>query len=378
MNWLKSTLASVAGTQEPIYGPDAIQSVAKQAESTPYTELTKDDLKWRAYQYTCVETQTFYVMSDQGTFAMVQIIYSNVAGIHVTCQLTTKIFNLKSDAPPKWHSDTLYNYMFDEGMYSFGADNLSVTLNEEGDAYTFRSSVNEDNIVNLTFKRTAPGFVVGKDGTSYFGTDPENPWGSMLHAFWPRCDVEGTIQTKDETFDFKGRGQYIHALQGMKPHHAAARWNFINFQTPSYSAVMMEYTTPPSYGSTTVNVGGITKDGEIIYAGATNSATHTECSQDQESDWPEPKSIKWVWEGKTSDGKDVYAEVDGPLGERLDRIDVMAEVPGFVKAIAGSVAGTRPYIFQYSPKEKLPLKLKIGDSETQEEGWMFSEATFIS
>lgn len=110
--------------------------------------------------------------------------------------------------------------MFDEGMYSFGADNLSVTLNEEGDAYTFRSSVNEDNIVNLTFKRTAPGFVVGKDGTSYFGTDPENPWGSMLHAFWPRCDVEGTIQTKDETFDFKGRGQYIHALQGMKPHHA--------------------------------------------------------------------------------------------------------------------------------------------------------------
>ena len=108
----------------------------------------------------------------------------------------------------------------------------------------------------------------------------------------------------------------------------------------------MEFTTPPSYGSTTVNVGGITKDGEIIYAGATNTATHTESTQDPESEWPEPTSIRWLWEGKMSDGKDVHAEVDSPLGPRLDRIDVMAEVPGFVKAIAGSVAGTKPYIFQ--------------------------------
>lgn len=110
--------------------------------------------------------------------------------------------------------------MFDESMLSFGADNLAVTLNEEGDTYTIKSAVNEDSLVNLTFKRTAPGFVVGKDGTSYFGTDPQNPWGSMSHAFWPRCAVEGTITTKEQNFDLKGRGLFIHALQGMKPHHA--------------------------------------------------------------------------------------------------------------------------------------------------------------
>jgi hypothetical protein len=128
----------------------------------------------------------------------------------------------------------------------------------------------------------------------------------------------------------------------------AARWNFVNFQTPSYSAVMMEYTTPPSYGSTVVNVGGIVKDDEIIYAGATNSATHTASANDADSNWPAPTSIKWVWEGKSKDEKDVRAELEGPLGDRLDRIDVMAEVPGFIKTIAGSVAGTRPYIFQVS------------------------------
>lgn len=74
-------LANVAGTQEPIYGPEAIQTVTAQTEAltTPYRELTKDDLRWRAMQSTCVETQTFYLFSDSGELAMLQVIYSNVA-----------------------------------------------------------------------------------------------------------------------------------------------------------------------------------------------------------------------------------------------------------------------------------------------------------
>ena len=69
----------MAGTQEPIYGPSAIRSVAEQAKETPYTELTKDDLKWVAMESTCVETQTFYLMADNGLLGMAQVIYSNVA-----------------------------------------------------------------------------------------------------------------------------------------------------------------------------------------------------------------------------------------------------------------------------------------------------------
>jgi len=77
--WAQQTLANVAGTQEPIYGPDAIQPVTKQAQDTPYTELTKDDLRWAVMDSTCVETQTFYLLSDSGLFGMAQVIYSNVA-----------------------------------------------------------------------------------------------------------------------------------------------------------------------------------------------------------------------------------------------------------------------------------------------------------
>lgn len=108
----------------------------------------------------------------------------------------------------------------------------------------------------------------------------------------------------------------------------------------------MEFTTPPAYGSTVVNVGGIVCDGEIICAGASNSAQHTEIKGDPENEWPEPSAAKFLWSGVTKDGKPVKAELAGSLGKRLDRVDVMAKVPGFIKSIVGGVAGTKPYIYQ--------------------------------
>lgn len=119
-----------------------------------------------------------------------------------------------------WSSDPISNFEFDEAKLSFQGDGCAITLSEDGTAYTIKSVTNEATIVNLTVSQKAPGFQVGKDGKSYFGSDPKNPWGSMRHAFWPRCQVEGSIITKDGPVDFKGRALFIHALQGMKPHHA--------------------------------------------------------------------------------------------------------------------------------------------------------------
>jgi hypothetical protein len=67
------------GTEEPEYGAEAIQAVTAQAVKTPYTVLTKDDLKWKAQETgTCVETQTFYIMTDEGKVCSVQMIFNNV------------------------------------------------------------------------------------------------------------------------------------------------------------------------------------------------------------------------------------------------------------------------------------------------------------
>ncbi|KAK8160832.1 oxidative stress survival, Svf1-like protein [Phyllosticta citrichinensis] len=376
-NWAKQQLANVAGTQEPIYGPDAIQPVTKQAQETPFTELTRADMKWRALDFTNVETQTFYMTADNGIIGMAQVIYSNVAGLRTTCQFSSKIFYQDGGKTPHlWSTDPLNNVHFGEGNYNFYADNCSLELSEDGNTYTIKSSTNKQSVVDLKFTKTAPGFVMGKDGTSYFGTDPANPWGSMRHAFWPRCKVEGSVLTKTGEIDFTGRGMFVHALQGMKPHHAAARWNFVNFQSPTYSAVMMEFTTPPSYATTTVNVSAIATDGKLIVANPNGTAAHTEKRQDSENDWPEPFAAAFTWNGKTVDGQqDLHAELSGSLGPRTDRVDVMAEVPGFIKTLVASAAGTKPYIYQYTPK--LPIKIKIGGEEKVEEGTLFTEATFI-
>jgi len=329
---------------------------------------------------TCVETQQFYLMAPSGHIGFAQIIYSNVAGIRTTCQFNSKIFYPKSENKPNlWASDQLNNVEISDNKLNFYADDLAFELSEDGTTYSIKSMINEGSTVNLTIKRVAPGFQVGKDGRSYYGTDTKAPWGTMRHVFWPRNTCEGTIVTSDGPISFDGgKALFIMALQGMKPHHAAGKWSFCDFQGPNYSAVMMEFTTPPSYGSTVVNVGGIAKGDEIIYAGATNTVTHTKVKEDTENDWPEPEEVKFEWNGKTKDGKAVNAVLAGPLDARLDRVDVMAEVPGFVKTIVSAAAGTKPYIYQYSPHEHpISLKLKVGDEEIAEEGVLFSEATFI-
>ncbi|KAG5916996.1 putative cell survival pathways protein [Claviceps africana] len=375
-NWAKQQLANVAGTQEPIYGPSAIKSVAEEATETPYTEITRDDLKWKGLESTCVETQSFYLMSDNGDIALAQVIYSNVAGMRTTCQFNSKIFSKDASKPHLWCSTPLNNFEFSEDKTGCYADDCALELSEDGNEYTIKSMNDERSIVNLKITRTAPGFVVGKTGTTKYGTNLEKPWGTIRHAFWPRCAAEGTITTPDGPVDFKGRAMYSFALQGMKPHHAAAKWNFANFQSPNYSAIMMEFTTPASYGTTLVNVGGIAKDGEILTAGSGHEVVHIEVKKDADNEWPEPSSVKFEWKGTEKDVKPMSATVEGPLGERSDRVDVMAEVPGFVKSIVAAAAGTKPYIYQYTPK--MTLKLKIGDEEITEEGQLFMEATFIT
>ncbi len=231
-------------------------------------------------------------------------------------------------------------------MASFMGTDCAVELSDDATFYTIKSMNDERSIVNLKVTRTAPGFQAGRTGNTLYGTDLEQPWGTMRHAFWPRCVAEGTITTKDGPIDFKGRAFFAHALQGMKPHHAAARWNFLDFQGPEYSAMVMEFTTPPSYGSTVVTVGAIARDGEIVTAGCQPPVQHVAVRQDSESEWGEPTEVRYTVEGTTKDGKKVEAVIEGSLDERLDRVDVMAEVPGFVKKIVAGAAGTKPYIYQ--------------------------------
>lgn len=138
---------------------------------------------------------------------------------------------------------------------------------------------------------------------------------------------------------------------------------------------MMEYTTPPSYGSTVVNVGGIATDGKILCAGSSNSAKHSEIKGDPENNWPEPGAVAFSWNGTDAEGQAVEALVEGSLGTRLDRVDVMAEVPKFVKQIVAGAAGTKPYIYQvnlliYSLLNQPLISYPVwSQAQHQDQGW---------
>ena len=153
-------------------------------------------------------------------------------GIHTTCQFNTKIFYPEEGTPHLWSSDALSGHGFDDQKVSFYADGCAVTLSDDATSYTIKSVVNEASVVNIKVSRMSPGFKVGKDGNTYFGTDPSHPWGTMRHSFWPRCKVDGSIVTKAGNLAFNGQGFFVHALQGMKPHHAGKR-------TYTYSSIGM-------------------------------------------------------------------------------------------------------------------------------------------
>ena len=126
----------------------------------------------------------------------------------------------------------------------------------------------------------------------------------------------------------------------------ASKWNVLNFQGPNVSAIMMEFTTPPSYGSQTVNVSGIVDDNEIIVASASGDSSFPAMQRDTEVNWDEPTKFKYTFRGKDGKGRDDLATLEADAGPRLDRVDVLKEVPAFVKKIVSGAAGTRPYIYQ--------------------------------
>ena len=140
--------------------------------------------------------------------------------MRTTAQFSSKIFSQDPKVPHLWSSTNLSNFSVSEDSQNIKADGCSLELSDDGKTYHIKSTNSKTSIVDLKFTQVAPGLVVGKDGTSYYGTDPKKPWGRILHQFWPRCKVEGQILTQEGPVNFNGLGMASLALQGMKPHFA--------------------------------------------------------------------------------------------------------------------------------------------------------------
>ena len=230
-----------------------------------------------------------------------------------------------------------------------------------------------------------PGFKIGKGpkgGFSYFGPDIEKPEGSVVHRFWPRFQSSGIIVNNGQATQFAGPGMFVHAIQGMRPNLVAASWNFAHFQSDEHggvSAIQMELTTIDAYGKkgagsgkVVVNVGSLVIGGKLTAVTAETQwpgepaadkpsvlsrAVHHDKSLDDFTGYNVPSTITFHWAGPSvvpgAEGS-ISADLSVPVGKPgkeiglIEKVDVMAEIPGFVKAVVSYVAGTKPYIYQAS------------------------------
>lgn len=138
-------------------------------------------------------------------------------------------------------------------------------------------------------------------------------------------------------------------------------------------------------------------------------ADHHDKSLDSFTGYDIPSSISYHWAGPSvipgaagSLSADLSVEVGKPGKEigLIEKVDVMAEIPGFVKAVVSYVAGAKPYIYQASFPILLyfviahgysqwlnPATLEITGPDAlvpglsgglEVKGHLYNEATFIS
>lgn len=252
------------------------------------------------------------------------------------------------------------------------------------ESYVLTANLGDDLQITLDIGRpaTVPGFKVGKGpkgGYSYYGPDPKNAEGYMIHRFWPRTVATGMIVHKGQAIAAKGPGLFVHAIQGMRPNLTAARWNFALFHSEQHGgvhAVQMDFTTTDAYGRkgsgsgfVTVSVGALVLGGKLAavtaetkwpdeeYApgGVISRAIHAKTAHDPETGYNAPTELTFRWAAPS-----ILPDAQGPLDATLsvdvgrpdaykgliEKVDVLAEIPYVIKTMVNYVAGTKPYIYQ--------------------------------
>lgn len=436
-SWLKSDNASApaAGGGGAVAGASgsnfhAITDTVPQ--DSLFGPLEASDLEWTCAGGFTTETQTWYSVLEDGAFATSQIIHSAVGLWYPQVQMTFKYFN-PTTGRKIWKSVNVTKFAAQGDKRSSKAAEFSVNFatTEAGDKYTITANLDAELQISWSFTRPAgvQGWKLGagpKGGFSYFGSNVGSPDGYVIHRFWPVAESEGHIIAKGAAIDAKGRGMFVHAIQGMRPNLVAAKWNFANFQAHDdklgrVSGVMMEFTTTPDYGSAsdkagqqrqslTVNIGSIVANGKLVaVTAATRTAgaaddepsrksnsyiKHLDKTLDQDTGYHAPQAIEYHWQGPLLDpatGKgDVAQQVDATLKVDLgkpypssethglvDKVDVLAEIPYMVRKLVNVVAGTKPYIYQTLNGATLALELP-GEGKCDVKGTLFEEHTFIS
>lgn len=340
--------------------------------------------------------------------------------------MTFKYFNPKTGRKV-WKSTKAEGFTpLDSDKRSSKSSVFSITLKDLPDGaqeYAIQANLDKDVQLSFSMKRAAPakGWKLGegeRGGFSYFGEQPTSPVGYVVHRFWPYTTTSGLIVLEGAAIEANGQGAFVHAIQGMRPNLVASQWNFCTFQSPEHdgvSALLMEFTTTNDYGVNSsggskrepqvVTIGSIVHKGALAAVVAATRDANAEASQpprhsktrishldrvlDEFTGYKVPQAIEYHWDGLTiAEKKPITGSLSLQLGAPsvirglVDKVDVMEEIPYFVKKLVNYVAGTKPYIYQTLNPAELTLKLPASDSGEEQtvtaKGTLFEEHTFIN
>ncbi|CAG8517231.1 201_t:CDS:2 [Paraglomus brasilianum] len=343
--------------------------VAGELTNVLYSDVTARDLEWTLASGSATETQTFYICTDSGHFCFVQMLHSNI-GWYPTIQFSARFFG---DGINTFKSGNMSNFKLSPDRRSATTDGMKIELNSECTKYTVSLVHANELLISFVFERVDRGFKIG-EGKTFFGSDKST--GFVEHKFWPKGKVSGNVFINGKPFDLNGVGLFVHALQGMRPHLIATRWNFVDFHSDEVALSMVEFETTPAYGSVKVNQGSLVVKDKLVGVSVKNAVEFLETELDEETGYHIPREINYTWNGKALESEEAF-RVNLKIRPQtlMDKIDVLNEIPYVIKKIVQAMVA-KPYIYQWY--NEATAEVIIGDKPPIiATGKLFNEATFI-
>lgn len=274
-----------------------------------------------------------------------------------------------------------YNFVLSDDKRSVKTDHFNITLDAAQKVYKIQIT-HPELVVSMDFERVDQGFKVGEGKTYLGGTgDSASANGYVSHKFWPRATAKGTFIIDKALHEVEGHGMFIHAIQGMQPQLIASNWNFVNFQAKDAALSMMQFQTTKQYGAININQGSIVLHDKLISVCVENGVELLDLKKDEETDYDIPQRIKLTWKGKTikqegeEEAKDVSVEMIVTVKNLIDKIDVLNEIPWFLKKLVQAFV-VKPYIYQWL--DTATAEITVGDEKHSIEGNCFQELVFVS
>lgn len=378
-NWIKSGINTVSKLKETNHGRKAIYTIDEKIETDKldiYRPSILKDLEWKHWPSTHVELLTIYFIDIKKQYnGFIQILHSNMLNIHKLSQMTFKLVYEEEEKKKKniWVSEKISDHEFKGANYY--SKKFTIEFSDDNQLFKLKMK-NKELIIELKTERVTDGIVFGDDGKTVYGHDRNKPSGFVSHVFWPHCKILGTVDFRGEVVELDTHGVFIKALQAMKPYHAAMRWNFLYFQSETYTATIIEFITPESYDHTKINLGFIIENSKIYHVSYNNKLKlNDEYFDEIHLKVPKSISVEFVDNkldsNKTTDN--LIAFIEGKTNSNFEKFDLMHEIPSVIKSIFTGISGLKPYIYQFS--NKFDIKIKNNQKES---GVGFFEISYVS